>query len=385
MLFTMAELFFEKVHWTFRSIQWGLQVPPTAKSWDYTNYHSDELLFPQVRRILKVWNFLRPFFASRDYDLYYNTHRNAMELFPVSKSGLASVQQTYPYGRRMYDNDDDAIMLFHSPRVWGARDIQGRDVVIKLVSDASTPSQELKILQYLNTEPVRSDPRNHTILVVDYLNINGLIFAVMPRWDCAFNAEFDTVEEILHCAETFFEAFEFLHEHRIFHGDFLCQNSGYNACVNSLKDDILTGVRNPSETWYAIYDFGASTMFPKEISLEDAVDPQCPRIGWKLRGLEIPTEPYNPFQYDMLSLGIELQQHVRHLENIIPELGPFFDKLTTVHKPPSAQEALAEFRRIRSGLSPSQLSHEVTTRWWRRGEVITKAEFRLDLQELEIE
>jgi hypothetical protein len=52
-------------------------------------------------------------------------------------------------------------------------------------------------------------------------------------------------------------------------------------------------------------------MFPKEISLEDAVDPEWLRIGWKHRGLEIPTEPYNPFQYDMLSLGIALQQHVR--------------------------------------------------------------------------
>jgi hypothetical protein len=88
----------------------------------------------------------------------------------------------------------------------------------------------------------------------------------------------------------------------------------------------------------------------------------------------------------MLSLGIELQRHVRvsdtfptcsdvhsafnytqHLENIIPELGPFFDKMTTVHQPLTAQEALAEFRQIQSRLTPSQLSQEVTTRWWRKG------------------
>jgi hypothetical protein len=61
-----------------------------------------------------------------------------------------------------------------------------------------------------------------------------------------------------------------------------------------LKDGDLTHVLNPSETRYPIYDFGASAMFPKEISLEDAVDPEWPRIGWKHRGLEIPTEPYNP-------------------------------------------------------------------------------------------
>ncbi|KIM36285.1 hypothetical protein M413DRAFT_449332 [Hebeloma cylindrosporum] len=305
------ECLFERVHWVSRSIFWGMQVSSNAESWDYTNYHSDELLFPQIRRMLKVWNFMRPFFASRGYELYCNTHSNPFELFPVSKPGLATVQETYPYGRRMYENDDDAIFYFVSPRVWGARDIQGRDVVIKLVSDTTTPSQELKVLQYLNSEPVRSDPRNHTIFVVDFLNINGLIFAVMPRWDAAFNAEFDTVEEIMQCAETFFEAFEFLHEHRILHGDFSCQNSGYNACVNFMKDSELRQVRNPSETRYAIYDFGASIMFPKEISLEDAVDPECPRIGWRHRGFDIPTEPYNPFQYDMLSLGIALQRHVR--------------------------------------------------------------------------
>jgi hypothetical protein len=108
----IARAFFEKVHLVFRSIRWGLQVPSNAETWSYTNYHSDEFLFPQIRRMLKVWNFLGPFFASRGYDLYYNTHPDTFELFPVSKSGLATVQQTYPYGRRMYDDDDDAIMFF---------------------------------------------------------------------------------------------------------------------------------------------------------------------------------------------------------------------------------------------------------------------------------
>ena len=43
------------------------------------------------------------------------------------------------------------------------------------------PSAELKALEFLNSEPLRSDPRNHTIHVVELLHVHNFIFAVMPR------------------------------------------------------------------------------------------------------------------------------------------------------------------------------------------------------------
>ena len=78
-------------------------------------------------------------------------------------------------------------------------------------------------------EPVRSDPRNHTIHVIEFLTFENLVFAVMPkyvqnltvcsllniymlhflfyiRWDDdALVAEFQTVEELMHCSENFLE------------------------------------------------------------------------------------------------------------------------------------------------------------------------------------
>jgi hypothetical protein len=57
------------------------------------------------------------------------------------------------------------------------------------------------------------------------------------------------------------------------------------------------------------------------------------------------------------------------VEDIIPELDPFFDKMTdpTPSKNFTAEEALAEFQRIKSELTPSQLSQKLRTRVWRNG------------------
>jgi len=300
-------------------------------------------------------------------DMNFTKKYRSSEQKPIPRPGKPVPCPEYPYARRLYE-DDDAALGISSPFVWGARDQLGRDVVVKLISNASVPSNELKVLQYLNTEPVRSDPRNHTIPVIEYLNISNLIFVVMPRWDGAFCCGFDTVEEIMHCAQSFLEVFEFLHEHRIVHRDCLAQNAGYNVCVEMYQGSDITGTRRPSEARYALYDFGASLLYAKDTPLE-TTHPGWKDWGWRIRGVHAPSHPYSPFQFDVWCLGLVLQRYVRHIENIVPELGPFFSKITDLHPSQgfTAQQALAEFKRIYSGLTPSQLAEPVTTRRWKNG------------------
>ncbi|KAF9457534.1 hypothetical protein BDZ94DRAFT_201523 [Collybia nuda] len=262
---------------------------------------------------------------------------------------------------------------FVSLRVWPARDQEGRDVVIRLIFGRE-PSDELRILQRLNTEKARSNPRNHSICILEYITFDGPIFVVMPRWDQSFNPDFYTVAELIHFTGTFLEGFGFLHEHRIAHVDFLERNTGINVLVYT-NAEYVKGLRNTSVTRYAIYDFGGSLIYPEDTILEDVHSNEF--FNFRLRGYETPPGPWNPFQVDILFLGCVLECWVRHIEDIVPEIGPFFDSMVTedTHKRFTARQALQEFQKIRSQLSPSQLGSLVTNRFWQDGVVKGKIEY----------
>lgn len=58
-----------------------------------------------------------------------------------------------------------------------------RDVVIKVVAKGKEGAHELGILRKLNTEPLRSDPSNATVPVLEFLEVGDWTFAVMPYCD----------------------------------------------------------------------------------------------------------------------------------------------------------------------------------------------------------
>jgi hypothetical protein len=99
-----------------------------------------------------------------------------------------------------------------------------------------------------------------------------------------------------------------LHENRIAHCDFLEQNTGINILADT-RIWYLKGMRDPSTTRYAIYDFGYSLIYPYETVLEDVTETQF--LNFDLRDLPIPSGPYNPFQADVAFLGVTLQRWVR--------------------------------------------------------------------------
>jgi len=126
---------------------------------------------------------LRPFFVSRDYTLYSPLFKHRHALFPDPAGPKAHPSPAYPLARRAFKEDNELEFFFTSLRVWPVRDAEGRYVVIKLVS-SRTPSEELQILQKLDTAQARADPRNHTIYVLDYVFLVTLSLSLCPggRW-----------------------------------------------------------------------------------------------------------------------------------------------------------------------------------------------------------
>jgi hypothetical protein len=66
--------------------------------------------------------------------------------------------------------------------------------VIKVLSYQNEGVGEVEILKYLSSEPVKSEIDNPIVPVLEFLNYNGWIFAVQPRWGDCMEPEIESVD-----------------------------------------------------------------------------------------------------------------------------------------------------------------------------------------------
>ncbi|KAH9478695.1 hypothetical protein JR316_0009153 [Psilocybe cubensis] len=351
---------FEKLLWTLRHIYRKEAFPVSHREISCADVNR-ESYFKAVR----TWEFLASFFASRGYNPHTKDPKSDY-LLPVPDLKHPE-DTTYPFARFIPGKYND--FFWGAPSLWAARDKLGRDVVIKMISDVSCPSQELRALQRLNSKDLRSDPLNHTIPVLDFLTFDNLVFVVMPRWNGAFEPEFEVVEELLEMTKVCLEAFVFLHRNRIVHLDFLGQNTSMNVILDDREPITQRGLRRPGEVRYALIDFGNAIVFPEDTIIENVIATRP--LNYWLRDLPKIDGAYNPFKADIAFLGAELEYKVRHIENIIPELGPFFENLKSMMDDTqfTAPQALFRFLEIYNNLTPEQLQMPVVTRTWRNVDV----------------
>ncbi|KAF8881724.1 hypothetical protein CPB85DRAFT_417608 [Mucidula mucida] len=334
-------------YWTVRSWLWNYPVTEDYAIWD-TGDPNDRQVFESDRiRLLRTWRFLRPFFVSRGYHPY--VLKDPTDLFSniVPSIPASTEKMTFPFAQRFYRTDADAETYFFSPFVWPARDRLGRDVILKAISGPQ-PSKELRAFRRLQSDALRDDPRNHTIPVLDYVNFNGQMFVVMPRWNGATAADFAKVGELARYGRAFLEAVAFLHEHNISHGDILLQNVMTDALIPKAKkttDPRIAGVRGPKRQ-YALIDF------------ETAIVDYSPEL---LAG----------FKKDVRDLASALEFNLRCIQDVIPDIGPLFDSMKEFDSPaqPSAATALSRYEEICGSLSAEDLELEVPGRYWFEGEI----------------
>ncbi|KAH9483619.1 hypothetical protein JR316_0003089 [Psilocybe cubensis] len=363
----------ESLVWTWRLMRSNLKFPETLKDWHYKTYDSDSMTL-ELYSIKYFWLFLDPFFSSRGYR-FYREHPDPdrwNEIVPAPWPPQAK-NASYPYARHVRSNEPVPRSILY-PRIWFARDLQGREVVIKVISEVDKPTQELKVFQRLNDKKLRDNPANHTIYALEYIKFDKFIFVVMPRWDCACVAEFESVSQLMSFALIWLETFAFLHSNKIVHLDFMAQNTAMNVILQPLEYFRRTGLRDPNEVRYALIDFGISIAFPEDTVIEDLR--MIRYNSWFIRN--IPDDsviyPYNPFKADVALLASVLQTYVRHLESLVPELGPFFDSVVNMNDPNqlTASQAFARFKEICDGLSPEIAGSSFDSWIWRRGGIIKK-------------
>ncbi|TFY58118.1 hypothetical protein EVG20_g8277 [Dentipellis fragilis] len=201
------------------------------------------------------------------------------------------------------------------------RTADGAYVVLKRIRVEPYGSRELEITQYLSSEPLASDPRNHSVRLLETLQAPkdpALHILVLPLLRPFDDPEFETFGEIIAFFSQMFEVLlnfirlvsvdysrtilysqglQFLHEHGVAHRDCTRLNIMMNA------DNLYLDQWHPPVKYYFI-DYGLSTQHkPGEIPLEFPVhgaDKTVPENQDQSNNFE---SRCNPFPTDIYTLG----------------------------------------------------------------------------------
>ncbi|KAF7760601.1 hypothetical protein Agabi119p4_11277 [Agaricus bisporus var. burnettii] len=223
-------------------------------------------------------------------------------------------------------------------------------VAIKLIV---TDSEEHRILQFLQSKGVEILKENCLIPVLDILLNGPFSFAVMPRWgDMVHFPERGPIRSVIRIMHSMLKALVFLHENNILHRDIKLDNALISHfaddATNYMDHSVRKRLQWSNELNYCLFDFDISMMLPA-----DTDRTQC-RLSYKLSWDGTGYQPhdtvqgefdYNPFAYDVGTLGRVLCMRYQHLTPQIPMLAPFLDRMVTRNIPLrfNAAEALQFF------------------------------------------
>ncbi|KAL1726780.1 kinase-like domain-containing protein [Schizophyllum commune] len=300
-----------------------------------------------------AWAYLSDVFKRRGYDLYVPGRERELPFINVGGETREFTTMVYPAG---YEDalfspggkgleDEYGVLVqpryiravFPDALVWPASNSAGKEFFIKVISDGKHVKgvNELRILEYLNRPDIRSDPRNRTVPVVEYIKHEQYTFAVFARWtDFPYDEIKIPMTAIESCTQVT-EGLAFLHEQRIAHLDI----SNQNIMINFFGPTRLAIVVEDLPIKYGLIDFGESLFF-EAANAEALAPPQdfAPRLT---SAPEVSSmTPYDPFAADVYMTGMMFLEHFYDLTGFTPEFLPLLQSMTRTE--PSARITMAE-------------------------------------------
>ncbi|KAI1795569.1 kinase-like domain-containing protein [Ganoderma leucocontextum] len=251
----------------------------------------------------------------------------------------------------------------------------GRVVVLKKVNKHNHP-YEAEIGKLFSTEPLASDPLNHSVPIYDVLQSpleESMVFLVMPYLMRHHEVRFETVGEAIECFRQLFQGLEFIHAQHVAHRDVMVFNVMldlaplYSETPHPIdrgrsydfKRRVRRFTRTERPVKYYYIDFGISRRYaPDDASpLEDIIvggDKSVPEF-------EGTDEPQNPFWTDIYYLGnlirTEFLERAYSLEFMQPLITDMVQKDPS--KRPTISQARSRFEELRGSLSERTLRSRV--------------------------
>ncbi|RDB18661.1 hypothetical protein Hypma_014694 [Hypsizygus marmoreus] len=298
---------------------------------------------------IDLWDtpFAQNWFSQRGYLLYRGVYDQAGptgHTTPSSSSTALEPDQTiFPNAYQGGDEiERDDIPSFSVPvdcagNVLYAQDSDGCHVAIKLVKDNT---DEYRILRLLHEHGIPNSRQDFecVIPVLELLQLKTWWFVIMPRWgDCLDRPEPSTVEEIFKLIHCLLKGLNFLHKNRIAHGDITLGNALVSHFGKYNSWDHQNGLRKKLRSMdfltYAWMDFDVSTIFPQRYSPKDCRLPSTKSWQGKPSAFVPDTwqgeHDFDPFAYDVCSLGATLCMHFQHLTCNAPMLAPLLDRMVS--------------------------------------------------------
>ncbi|KAF6757918.1 kinase-like domain-containing protein [Ephemerocybe angulata] len=261
----------------------------------------------------------------------------------------------------------------------------GSQVMMKTVNTAAYP-YEVPLMEYLNQEPQKSDPRNHAMPLIDVLyppdepSRRIIVMPVCRMWD---TPNFDTVGEVVDCIRQLIEGVQFLHANRIAHrdlayGNFMMDSSLFTIPFHpfmSFKRLDYKGsarakyTRTQHRPRYYIIDYGLSSRYdenempPSEVMGAYGSDRTVPEHA-------SPDEPHNPFPIDIYCLGNLIRREIlrRQPEKvgfgwIVPLIKDMMRRDPS--RRPTIDDVALRYEKCISLLKPAVLRSRWSRTWWK--------------------
>ncbi|KZV92670.1 hypothetical protein EXIGLDRAFT_674856, partial [Exidia glandulosa HHB12029] len=266
------------------------------------------------------------------------------------------------------------------------RTIDGRDVMIRIVSIGDEKSQQQIALERLASGNVASVIGNHAIPVLQWLKFENVTFAILPYLSIADPTGYwpwENVDDLFDSLTQMIEAVEFCHSklvaHRdLFHGNFLSNFAGGATrkipTLYDIDEEQLSLVKPLRSLFpFRIYliDFELAMCFEEGSNPDTHVARGRPveEVDGVTYARPVAPEmdldaPYNVFKADVWQLGKCFLRLPVAFDPMSSELATLIARMTAVVPAdrPSAREALNAIREIRARLSLEQLRARPTYR-----------------------